>query len=418
MLARATLALVALLAACAGGATDSVPTAEVTRGTLSVVLGVPGELEAVKSENVSAPNIRGGLKITTLAEEGTRVKAGGLLVEFDPTDLVKELEGAVSRLRIAQTKIAQKQAQQTVKFASARGDVVKAGLDKERAELRVTDSETVPRVERESARLDVEESGLAVGRSEAALKSTELEAAAELELLRLEEAEAQAKVDQIERQLGKLVVRAGGDGIVLLTEEWRGGKRGKASVGDSVWPGNSIMELPDLSAMRVEAWVHEVDATQVAVGQPVSVVVDARPEAPLLGTVERVSDLAVKRNEESEVKHLEVTIALPPTDAALKPGMTVRAEIQVAAVADVLLVPREAVFYDASEAIVYRSGLAGWKRVPVKLGRTNDSHVVVTEGLEPGDRVALVDPASLDGGTRPGGAAPMPTPPTAAAVSP
>ncbi|MDP2307663.1 MAG: efflux RND transporter periplasmic adaptor subunit [Pseudomonadota bacterium] len=414
--------LAALLGACTGTSADSVPTADVTRGTLAVVLGVPGELEAVKSENVSAPNIRGGLKITTLAEEGTRVKAGDLLVEFDPSDLMKEMEQAVSRLRIAQTKIAQKQAQQTVKFASARNDIVTAGLDKERAELRVTESETVPRVERESARLDVEESRLAVGRSEAALQSTELEAAAELELLRLEEAEAQAKVDQIERQLDKLVIRATGDGIVLLTEDWRGGTLSKSSVGDSVWPGNAIMELPDLAAMRVEAWVHEVDATQVAVGQRVNVVVDARPETPLQGTVERVSDLAVKRNEASEVKHLELTIALPPTDAALKPGMTVRAEIQVADVPDVLLVPRESVFYDGAEAVVYRSGLSGWKRVPVKLGRTNDSHVVVTEGLEAGDRVALVDPASLDGGTRAGGAAPMPTqasaPPAAAAVSP
>lgn len=418
MPARATFNFLALLTACTGTATSSVPTADVSLGTLSVVLGVPGELEAVKSENVSAPNIRGGLKITTLAEEGTRVKAGDLLVEFDPSDSVKEMEQAVSRLKIAQTKIAQKQAQQTVKFASARNDIVNAGLAKERAELRLTDSETVPRVERESARLDVEGSRLAVGRSEAALRSTELEAAAELELLRLEEAEAQAKVDQIERQLGKLVIRATGDGIVLLTEDWRGGKVSKSSVGDSVWPGNSIMELPDLAAMRVEAWVHEVDATQVAVGQSVNVVVDARPDAPLLGTVERVSDLAVKRNEASEVKHLEVTIALPPTDAALKPGMTVRAEIRVADVPDVLLVPREAVFYDGAEAIVYRSGLSGWKRVPVELGRTNDSHVVVTAGLDAGDRVALVDPASLESGERPGGAAPMPAPPAAVIAAP
>ncbi|MDP2314098.1 MAG: efflux RND transporter periplasmic adaptor subunit [Pseudomonadota bacterium] len=414
MLPRATFALAALLAAlvesgCGGAGLDAVPTAEVEQGTLSVVLGVPGELEAVKSENVSAPNVRGGLKITSLAEEGTRVKAGDLLVEFDPTDLVKEMEQAVSRLRIAQTKIAQKQAQQTVKLATARNEVVKAGLDKQRAELRVTDSETVPRVERESARLDVEESGLAVGRSEAALQSAQLEASAELELLRLEQDEAQAKVDQIERQLGQLVIRAPGEGIVLLTEAWRGGKRGKATVGDSVWPGNGIMELPDLAAMRVEAWVHEVDATQVAVGQTVSVIVDARPDAPLAGTVERVSDLAVKRNEESEVKHLAVTIALPQADGALKPGMTVRAEIRVADVPDVLMVPREAVFYSGAESVVYRRGLGGWSRVPVTLGRTNDSHVVVTAGLAVGDRVALVDPDALEAGSRPGAAAPVPT---------
>ncbi len=421
MLIRASAALVALLAACGGADPDAVPTAEVTTGTLSVVLGVPGELEAVKSENVTAPNVRGGLKITSLAEEGTRVKAGDLLVEFDPTDLVKEMESAVSRLRVAQAKIAQKQAQQTVKLATARNEVVKAGLARQRAELRLTDSETVPRVERESARLDVEESGLAVGRSEAALQSAQLEASAELELLSLEEDEAQAKVDQIERQLEQIVIRAPGEGIVLLTEAWRGGKRGKATVGDNVWPGNAIMELPDLAAMRVEAWVHEVDAALVAVGQAVTVIVDARPDTPIAGTVERVSDLAVKRNEQSEVKHLEVTIALPVTEVGLKPGMTVRAEIRVAEVPDALLVPREGVFHDGAESVVYRDGLSGWKRVPVQLGRMNDSHVAVTGGLDAGDRVALVDPTVRDGSARPAAAAPAAAPsaaPASAVVAP
>jgi len=417
MFSRALPLLLSLLVACGGSGADAVPTATVIRGTLAVVLGVPGELEAVNSKNVSAPNVRGTLKITTLAEEGTRVKAGDMLVEFDPTDLEKEMEQAVSKLNVAQTKIAQKQAQQAVKLQTAQNDVVKSGLDKQRAEMRVTDSETVPRVERETARLDVQESTLGVGRSEAALEAARLEAAAELELLRLEEAEAQAKVAQIERQLGQLQIRAPADGIVLLSEAWRGGKMGKATVGDNVWPGNAIMELPDLAAMRVEAWVHEVDAAQVAVGQIVSVIVDARPDTPLAGTVERVSDLAVKRNEESEVKHLEVTIGLPAGDPTLKPGMTVRAEIRVADVPDVLMVPREAVFYDGAEAVVHRAGLGGWARVPVKLGRANDSHVVVTEGLSEGDRVALADPAALDGGAAPSAGMPTPTAAPAPAVA-
>jgi len=406
-----------LLAVGCGGATDAaLPTASVTRGELAVVLGVPGELEAVQSVNVSAPNVRGGLKITSLAEEGTRVAAGDLLVEFDRADLEKELESAVSRLRVAQTKIAQKQAQTEVRLNKARNDVVKAELDKKRAAMRVTDSETVPRVERESARLDVEEFGLSVERAGGDLRSAELEAAAELELLRLEAGEAQAKVTQIEGQLGQLEVRATRDGIVLLTEAWRAGKRGKATVGDNVWPGNPIMELPDLAAMRVEAWVHEVDAALVAVGQPVNVVVDARPDAPLVGKLERVSDLAVKRDEESAVKHLQVVVALTGADPALKPGMTVRAEIEVARVPDVLLVPREAVFYAGAEAYAWREGLGGWSRAPLTLGRTNDSHVVVSAGLAEGDTVALADPNGADGAAAPAsGPAALPA---AAAVAP
>lgn len=330
------------LAACVGGVDPSVPTAQVTRGELQVILGVNGELEAVRSENIAAPNVRGGLKVAMIAEESARVQKGDVVVEFDRTDMEKELESATSRLKIAETKIAQKQAQQEVSLAAAQNDVVSAGLDKQRAEMRITASETVPRVERESARLDAQASDLRVSTTEAALQSKRLEAAAELELLRLEQLEAQAKVAQILRQLDQLQIRAPADGIVILTETWRGGKMGKVTVGDSVYGGNTIMALPDLSEMQVQTWVHEVDAAQVVVGQPVGVVVDARPETPLAGTVERVSDLAVKRRDDSEVKYLKVQVKLAASDPSLKPGMTVRAEIRVETVTDALMVPREA----------------------------------------------------------------------------
>jgi HlyD family secretion protein len=396
--------------ACSGDPASAVPVATVSRGELAIVLGVQGELKAVRSESISAPNIRGNLKITLLAEEGKRVSAGDLLVEFDRTDMEKELESAVSRLQIAKTKIAQKEAQTAVRLGAASNEVVKSELDKKRAEMRVTESETVPRVERETAKLDVQEYGLSVEKSLSALRSAELETQAELELLRLEEGEAQMKVDTIERQLGQLSVRAPSDGIVLLTESWRGGKRGKASLGDTMWPGNSIMELPDLAALRVEAWVHEVDAPMVAVGQKVKVIVDARPEAPLIGTVERVSDLAVKRTEESAVKHLQVSVALEGVDPSLKPGMTVRAEIEVDRLPDVLSVPREAVVHDGATAAVWKDGLTGWTRTSVELGRANDSHVVVTTGLAEGDTVALTDPEA--------GAAATSSAPASAGVKP
>lgn len=400
------MTLLLLLAACGGVPDDALPTAAAERGAFAMTLSVPGELEAVKSEFVSAPNVKGTLKITYVAEEGAHVKAGDVLVEFDRSDLEKELESALSRLQIARTKQAQKQAQLAVRLASAQSEVTKAELELQRAKMRLTDSETVPRVERESARIDVEEYTLAVDRSKSSLESVRLEGEAELELLRLEAEEAATKVRQFEEQLGRLKIEAPADGLVILTEAWRQGKRGKVTVGDAVWPGNPLMELPDLAKMHVEAWVHEVDASLVKVGQKVSVIVDAIPEPAWPGVVERVADLAVQRKEESTVKHVKVIVGLDRTDAALKPGMTVRAEVLVDEVPDALTVPREAVFYEGPLAYVWRDGLAGWDRAAVKLGATNDSHVVVVEGLETGDRVALADPVAFGRGERPGAGSP------------
>lgn len=380
------------LLACDPSVDDALPVAAATRGPFTMSLAVPGELRAVKSEFVSAPNVKGTLKVTFVAEEGAHVKQGDTLVEFDRSDLEKELESAVSRLRIAETKQAQKQAQLEVRLSSAQSDVDKSHLELDRAKMRITDSETVPRVERESAKIDVQEYTLAVARTQAALESVRLEGEADLELLRLDAEEAGAKVTQIREQLDRLVVRAPAEGLVILTEAWRQGKRGKVTVGDAVWPGNPLMELPDLSRMNVEAWVHEVDAGLVETGQKVDVVVDALSGDRWPGVIEKVADLAVKRTEESTVKHVKVMVSLDRLHPSFKPGMTVRAEILVESLPDALAIPREAVFFDAAEAFVWEKGLTGWKRAPVKLGATNDSHVVVLEGLEVGETVALADP--------------------------
>ncbi|MFZ5480027.1 MAG: efflux RND transporter periplasmic adaptor subunit [Myxococcota bacterium] len=402
--------LLLLLFACQPGGAGEVPSAAAERGELRVTVSVPGELEAVKSRFVSAPNVKGTLKVVTLAEEGRHVKQGDVLVEFDRTDLEKERESAQSRLEIAQTKIAQKRAQLAVSLATAQNAVTDAELALRRAQLRVTESETVPRVERESARLDVEQYTLAVARTEANLESTRLAGEAELELLRIDEREASSKLAQIVSQLDQLTVRAPSDGLVVLTESWRAGKHGKVTVGDNLWPGNPILQLPDLAEMKVVAWVHEVDAGLVKAGQPAKVVVDAQPEPARTGVVERVADLAVKRRDDSDVKHVEVTLRLDAQDPTLKPGMTVRAELLVDAVPDVVSVPREAIFHDGTKSYVMRSALGGWRRADIEVGAANDTRVAVTSGLDAGEVVALADPdaAGAPGAVQPAAAAATP----------
>lgn len=378
---------------CFGGGGGDVPSTVVARGPFEIVLAIPGELEAVRSVTLSAPDMNGAAKVSWLVDAGARVAEGDVLVKFDETDLQEHLEQAKTDLEVARTKIEQGKAQLAVKLGNIENEITSSTLSRERAAMRITDSETVPRVERESARIDVEEATLAVERSRSSLESARLEGEAELELLRLEAEKAQREVVQSERTLSEATIVAPSPGIVILSETWKGGSTGTVTVGDSLWGGQVVVELPDLSEMEVEAWVHEVDAAKVAVDQVVTVVVDAHPDAKHPGKVAKVADLAVQRKPEATVKHLEVTIALDETTSVMKPGMTVRAEVLVAHHDDVLAVPQEAVFHKGDESYVFRRGLAGFARTPVTLGATNDTHVIVTSGLDDGDVVALADPA-------------------------
>ncbi len=399
-LRAAALALLLALSSCFGGGEVDVPQANATAGPFEMVLAITGELEAVNSVFITAPDLGRTIKVTSIVDEGVRVEKDQVLVEFDRNELEVELEDEEAKLEVATTKIAQHRAQMEVKLADLGDAMFRSELDLERAKMRVSDSETIPRVEREGAKLDVKESQVAVERARKALEAARLEGEAELELLQIEARRAQARVDKVSDRLDKTVIKAPAAGLVIKQDIWHGGKRGPVQEGDSVWRGSQILELPDLSQMQVIAWVHEVDAGLVQEGQQVSVVIDAHPEPPHRGQVQRVAEVAVERDDDSGVKHLKVTVSLERVDEVMKPGMTVRAELLVDRQEDVISIPQEGVFYDEQESFVFVPGLGGWKRAAVTLGATNDTHVVVTAGLEAGATVALADPELWSTGQR------------------
>jgi len=69
----------------------NLPTIEVRRGEFLDSLQFRGEMKALKSLTISAPSEAGDLQIIKLAPEGTVVKSGDLVVQFDGTKIQQQL---------------------------------------------------------------------------------------------------------------------------------------------------------------------------------------------------------------------------------------------------------------------------------------------------------------------------------------
>ncbi len=72
--------------------------------------------------------------------------------------------------------------------------------------------------------------------------------------------------------------------------------------------------------------------------------------------------------------------------------MTCMLDIITEKILDVLSIPIESVFEKEGKTIAYVMGSRTPKRREVALGKRNNTHIVVTQGLSPGDRIALRDP--------------------------
>jgi multidrug efflux pump subunit AcrA (membrane-fusion protein) len=392
----AALALVAL-----GGASlirsigpDTVATFEVRPGHFVREVEATGTLKAVKATPVIVPLESGrAQKVAFLAKDGALLKAGETVVEFDPYDAQKEAADGQADLTAARAKIDKAEAEGTKNERSLGldRDVAKEELD--RAEtFKLTDEGLFSRHQIVESQLDRD---LFAARSDVAGKKLDASgklSSAERALGEIDAGKARLKVDIAAKGLRSLRIAAPHDGLLVLERNWRGEV---SFVGDTLWPGQKVAELPDLSVLEAKVFVLEADGAGLKAGLKARLAIEGRPGEQHEATVEKVEPLAKTRDSQSPVKYFEATLSLARTDPAfMKPGQKARAVVRLEEVDGVLAIPRGAVFEKDGKRVVYRRAGGRFAPVEITIGRQSISRVVLDSGLAPGDVIALRDPTA------------------------
>ena len=382
--------------ACRSGSSRDVETHTVARGEFVNSVTVTGELAAVSAKVISAPAISwrfGQLKITRIADDGKQVQAGELLIEFDKSEVEKSISDAQAELEIAEAELRKAKANHKSTIESMEIDLETTGLDLEIARLKLEQAAFKADIDRKQFELQLETAGINLEKARLELtnkKRVHFEEISKLELKRLQ---VQAKLEEAKETLAKLTVTAPAPGIAIIRKSWM--TRAKFQVDDQCYPGWPMIGLPDLSSMKAEVEINEVDIAKAAVGQEAKIRMDAYPDTSFKASVTEIATLARNKSKDSKVKVFDVTAELEGQDERLMPGMTVSCEIVVEQFPDTLFVSLDAVFTRDGATVVFLKDGRGFKTRKVVLGAEN--HVIVASGLEVGDRVALADPTALVG---------------------
>jgi multidrug efflux pump subunit AcrA (membrane-fusion protein) len=356
-----------------------------------------GTLKAVKATPLLAPPESGRpQKVASIVKDGTAVKAGDTIVEFDPYDARKEAADGEADLQTARARIEKSRAEGTKNERSLALDRDLAREDLDRAQtFTLTDERLYSRQRIIESRLDRELAATKVEVSGKKLAASGVLSSAERALGEIDAGKARFKLDIAEKGLRSLRLVAPHDGLVVLERSWRGEP---TFVGDTLWPGQKIAELPDLSALEAKVFVLEADGAGLKPGLTARVAIEGRPGEEHAATVAKVEPLAKTRDWQSPVKYFETVLSLARTDPTfMRPGQRVRAMVRLEEAEGVLAVPRGAVFDKDGKRLVYRREGSSFVPVEVRIGRQSVSRVVVDEGLRAGDRVALRDPTRKAG---------------------
>lgn len=376
----------------APGDVAAVPTARAERSEFVRAIHADGFLAPETATILTAPpTARTGRKIAWLAPDGEHVREGDVVIRFDATDMERSLADGIDARASASEQIRKKRVEDDAAIENLHRDAAFAEVEVRYAEEFQSKDELVfSRMEIIESQID---SDLANRRRDNALVRSDIRAdlaSVEVDLLELERRRAQTKIREAETDLRDLEVRAPHDGIFVLA----GNSDEAPQVGQIVWRGQPLAEIPQLDRMKAEVYVLEADAGGLEEGMAANVVLEAHPDARTRAAIRQIASFAKRRVRWSPVQYFQVTLEIDGSDPdTMKPGQRVRAEIEVERLEDVVTVPREAVFRGEEgehHVFLYRGGR--YESVAVEIGSAALGRVVVTSGIEAGDRVALRDP--------------------------
>jgi multidrug efflux pump subunit AcrA (membrane-fusion protein) len=316
-------------------------------GDFRPVIVLTGSLTALRSEEFKVPITPSyRIQIKWMVKEGDSVKPGDPVVRFDTANLASELETAQESLRTKREEKAQKEADYRFQKFELEVAVKTAENEMRRKEIDALIPEGI------ESRFEYDKKQLEKKKSDHAFESAEtnklvklVETDAQIKTLEIELGELEAKLIKTRRSLEELTLTAHSAGAVIYNvDDWSGRK---VQVGDTVFATRPVALIPDLSSLRVQAWVSETHVQQIKTGQAVDLYLDAYPDNRFRGVIRDISQSAEAIRRWGKSNYFRADIEMDKLDPdIMKPGMSVKCDVLGAPRKDVLLIPLEMTFFD------------------------------------------------------------------------
>ena len=390
---RMIFLLFIILISCKGKEASDIQVTKVKRGTFMEEITEQGTVEAVNSITVSAPTISyryGALKIAKIVEDGEEVSKGDTIMIFDPSEIKRAIIQAEQQIEIARAEHEKLKSTQQSEIEDLEADLELARIAQEISKINFETSVYEPEATKKEIQLKLQSATIALNRAMEQIENKKIIHREDLIQKSLTIKQLTSTLADANSSLNSLFVVSPANGIIIKEENWTTGQ--KWTVGDQPWSGSKIIELPDLSEMRAEVKINEVDVSKVIPGQRVEIRPDAYSDSSYTGKVESVANLAQNKDYKSKIKIFPVQIRITGQSKTLLPGLTVSCMIIVSEIAGVLYIPLESLFKEQGLEYVYLKSGSGFKRRDIKTGAINTDFAIVTDGLNENDVIALSDP--------------------------
>jgi HlyD family secretion protein len=300
--------ILAILAACGWGGyklfrqlpqrQQQVPTAKVRRDDVVIRSYSRGELRAVRSITLIAPNLFSTVQVTRLAPVGSLAREKDLIVEFDDSDRRASLEETLLEVEQIDEQIKKSEADLAIRNNQDQVDLLKTRYAVRRAELEVQRNELLSPIDAKKNLLNLEEQRRRLKQLESDIKSRQEQARAEIAVLREQRNKSMIDVGREKQRIAQAKVLSPMTGLVSVRQNrgqgffFPGMQLPDIREGDTLQPGVPVADVLDLSELEVSAKIGELDRANLHEGQEALVQLDAIPEKKFHARIKSMSGTA------------------------------------------------------------------------------------------------------------------------------
>jgi multidrug efflux pump subunit AcrA (membrane-fusion protein) len=266
------------------------------------------------------------MRVIGILEHGAIVNPGDSIIQLDPTEIKRFIIDRESNLETELANLEKLRVDQDNRINDLTTNIrnERATFNLKKIELESSRFET-ERL-RKIKELEFKQAEITLAKEERRLELAEIVNYNELKIQEIRVRQVKNEIENAYNILPMLTLRSPIAGVFQIARNWRTGNLLK--VGDNIYPGNNMANVPELSQMKVNTYINENDFLKIRRGQKTAVRLDALPDKVFEGEISYIGKLCHLRdnNNKSRQKVFDVEVLILKSDLRLKPGMTVSCE--------------------------------------------------------------------------------------------
>jgi HlyD family secretion protein len=345
-----------------------------------------GELESVNATYITMPYLSYqygySFKIIGLAEQGSMVIKGDSVAALDPSSLQKYI---IEKKEQLENEMASAEKQKVEMENSIQDLQVQLKNEQAAYELKKIELERMQyesEMKKRIKELEFQQASIKLDKVKRNLELKPVLEIYDLQISELRVKQCEAEIANAEETLKQLTILSPGDGLFQLKHNFRTGL--DVRIGDEIYLGSMIANIPDISKMKAQSYINETDIQKARLGMKAIVKLDALPDVQFNGEVTYIHKICEQRESE---KVFRAEVEIVESDQRLKPGMSVSCEYICYESDDDIFVPNNCLLTEGEQTYIFIKRGRNIVKTEVESGPSNNYYTIIHGKVKPGREI-------------------------------